>query len=194
VPSPPLATATSDARGRTLIRRAEIGSAVALVISVIALGVNLYQTRLQLTQSHAGVWPYLAIHTPYAYDTREDATFHWVVQNNGVGPAIVKSTRVTLDGRPMRRWYAVFDALLQGRQRFGSFLEPVNDQVIPSGAKINAVSVSGAAGANLLHDAEDRLDMAICYCSVYDDCWITSLHRHEAVASCGSAGDDEFHD
>ena len=37
----------------------DLGSAVALAVSVFALALGAYQTRLMQTQARAGVWPYL---------------------------------------------------------------------------------------------------------------------------------------
>ena len=39
----------------------DIGSAIALFVSVSALAIGGYQTRLMQQQARAGVWPYLSI-------------------------------------------------------------------------------------------------------------------------------------
>src|SRR5262245_48743211 len=101
--SEPTPTATAAADTARQSRRAQLGSAIAVVISLIALGINLYQTRLLQAQARATVWPYVLIGG--SYQSSPTATTYAVfVDNDGVGPAIVKSVRVTLEGRPVRTW------------------------------------------------------------------------------------------
>ena len=78
-----------------------ITSAVALAVSVFALAIGAWQTRLMQTQARASVWPYLSIGYTYSSDTDENA-FIWRVDNNGVGPARVERVSLSLDGRPMK--------------------------------------------------------------------------------------------
>jgi hypothetical protein len=194
--SRPAPISPSDRTTRSRSQRAQIGSIVAVVVSVVALGLNLYQTRLLQTQLHSGVWPYLSISYPLSY-SEHDSDFRFTISNDGVGPAIVKSVRVTLDGRPMQRWEDVFDALFGDHHKISSYLGTVHDQVIPSGVnrdtRIEAVRLVDREAGRGMHEAGGtRLIMEICYCSVYDDCWVVRADKHGAVASCQPAGPDEF--
>src|SRR3954451_4974269 len=85
---------------------------MALGISALALAVGAYQTRLMQTQARASVWPYLVSGFNYA-DFGERQGFELHIQNNGVGPAIVQSTVVTLDGKPVKHWNDVINAVLK---------------------------------------------------------------------------------
>jgi hypothetical protein len=81
----------------------EIGSAVAVVISVAALFVSFYQARVAEKQAHASVWPYLSI----GYDIIDEGPrkgFTWTVENHGLGPALIQSVIITLDGKPYTNW------------------------------------------------------------------------------------------
>ena len=77
-----------------------VGSIVAVAVSVFALALGAYQTRLMQSQARASVWPYLSIGYTYSSNTDKDA-FIWTVNNNGVGPAKVESVVLTLDDKPV---------------------------------------------------------------------------------------------
>lgn len=89
---------------------ADISSGLALAVSVFALAIGTWQTRLMQSQSRASVWPYLSIGYTYT-NGAETNGFIWTIDNNGVGPALVQSTTLSLDGKPMRNWDEVLAAL-----------------------------------------------------------------------------------
>jgi len=188
----PVAVSESTRRSQ----RAQLGSIIAVVLSVIALGLNLYQTRLLQVQARASVWPHLAI--GFSYHTLEEKPgFTVTVDNNGVGPAIVKSVRVTFDGQPLRTWPELFGKLLE-HGTVSSAIVGIAGEVIPASTnretRIQAIFVGEPDYARKLFEARDRLKIDICYCSVYDDCWVAHwLTRDvDSVGSCASAGDAEF--
>src|SRR5580765_2265892 len=92
--------ATSSADTRANARRsstAQISSAVALAISLLALAMGAYQTRLMQAQARASVWPIVSLGLSY-FGNRDNGGFTWEVENNGVGPALIKSVTLSLDG------------------------------------------------------------------------------------------------
>jgi len=66
---------------------------IAAMIGVLALFVSGYTAYIQRQQVRAQVWPYLLVSN---YDTE----FSIKVLNKGVGPAIVQSVQVWVDGKP----------------------------------------------------------------------------------------------
>jgi two-component system, cell cycle sensor histidine kinase and response regulator CckA len=72
----------------------------ALVVSVSAVAVGLYEARLQRTHDRAEVWPHVEIST---FVTPTGASLS--VDNTGLGPAIIKSVVVTVDGKARSNWY-----------------------------------------------------------------------------------------
>ena len=188
----------SGAQSARRSRRAELGSIVAVVVSVIALGLNVYQTRIIQEQARAGVWPYLS----FGVETKESDTgarYAFTLDNDGVGPAIIKSVRVTFDGRPVHTWLEVVKLIVGTATTENVGIATVHGLVLPAGTnrdtKVEAISVSDPAKAKIFIKANPRIRMEICYCSVYDDCWIISTTDGEdlrPVSRCKSAGDDEF--
>ena len=66
--------------------------------------VSGYTAFIQRQQVRAQVWPYLILTN---YDTERSLN----VFNKGVGPAIVRTARVRVDGKAQPDWNHVLDAL-----------------------------------------------------------------------------------
>jgi len=170
---------------RKRARFAELGSIVALATSFLALSLSAYQallmneqTRLMQSQSRASVWPYVAI--GYSInDEGENRGYTWQISNDGVGPARIESVTMTLDGKPVRRWRELFRALF-GDADVPATYSQVYGRVLPPSTNrettIDALHLTDMAQAQAFFAAQDRIDMTICYCSVYDDCWIARKH------------------
>ena len=178
-------------------RVAQWSALTALGISGLALAVGAYQTRLMQTQARASVWPYVVIGFNYA-DFGERQGFDLHVQNNGVGPAVVQSTVVRLDGKPVKHWDDVIAALKKGHEGESAqaSLSGLHGIVIPPSTNrdtdVSAIRTTDAALGKVLYGAIDRLGIDICYCSIYDDCWTSHWlqRKPEPVSSCHETADE----
>ena len=65
-------------------------SAVAIIVSLGTLLVFVYQTNLIRKQQYMSVYPYLDLGN-YNSGTK---SYRYVLKNNGIGPAILKSVRI----------------------------------------------------------------------------------------------------
>lgn len=114
-----------------------------------------------------------------------------------MGPARIESVTLTLDGKPLRNWQEVFRAVL-GNVSVPATYSQIYGKVLAPGTNrettIKAVHVQDMEQANTFFRAQDRFDMTICYCSVYDDCWIAHSRQPEvqAVARCETTGAIQF--
>lgn len=91
----------------------------ALVVSISAVVVGIYEASLQRAHDRAEVWPHLELET---FITPEDASLY--LENTGIGPAVVQSVDVAVDGRRRRNWEEVVRALV-GRPAQPSATETV---------------------------------------------------------------------
>ncbi len=92
--------------------------------------------------------------------------------NKGVGPAIVRSTRVTVDGKPMRSWSEVMGAL--GLEKTSFRLSTISNNVIAGGEVLPILVLDEAdAFQQVRMAAEQRIVVEICYCSTLNECWVT---------------------
>jgi len=185
------------------VRFSEIGSFSALAFSLLALVTSVYQTRLMQsqtelmqTQARASVWPYVTI------GKNEDTTpgreaFFWRVDNNGVGPAKIESVRVLVDGRPYRNWKDVF-AKIAPDQEFHGQTSSLNGIVLPPSTNretvVEIVKPNTPERAKAFQTAVPRTTIEVCYCSVYDDCWLVhSLQtENKPVPRCETKDSVQF--
>jgi hypothetical protein len=195
------ASAAASARAdHRRARFAELGSIVALATSFFALSLSAYQarlmneqTRLMQSQSRASVWPYVSI--GYSINDEGDGRgYTWQISNDGVGPARIESVTMTLDGKPVHHWRELFQALF-GDANVPATFSQIYGRVLPPSTNrettIDALHLEDMAQARAFFAAQDRIDMTICYCSVYDDCWIARKQdpNVQPAAKCENAGE-----
>jgi hypothetical protein len=177
---------------------AQASGLLAMVISVFALGTSIYQTRVMQSQARASVWPYVTLGASY-YDTGEAAGFKLKVFNHGVGPALLKSIRMSIDGKPIRNWDEYLKVIV-GRMtsesthvitsNFVAVLPPDTNRE----TEIDVISLAAPEDASKAFAAMNRLELAACYCSVYEDCWIAHIHSKavDTVPSCPAPDPNDF--
>ncbi len=155
------------------VRRYE--AIIATLVGVCALFVSGYTAYVQRQQVRAAVWPILA------YNTSNEPNIRFIVENKGVGPAIVRQAVVTVDGQPVRNWH---DALqkLAGPGRHSFTQSTLRGHIFSAGESLPILIAKDADGAPLtgekggplwdaLDKARGRVAMEICYCSTLGDCW-----------------------
>jgi hypothetical protein len=127
--------------------------------------------------------------------------FRFTVANSGIGPAKIRSVRIAVDGKPQGRWAEVFQSLIGSSDvRFGS--STLGGRVIRAGEIVNVVTLIGEPAQRLEEslansaDRSGRIGMRICYCSVFDQCWMTKddgkLSEPESVEECPDFGEEAF--
>ena len=141
-----------------------LAAVIAALIGVLALLVSGYTAYVQRQQVRAQVWPYLMTAN---YDTESAIK----LLNKGVGPAIVKSMRVLVDGKPKHGWREVATAL--GLERVPLRTSTITDNVI-SGGEVVPMLVFGDAEVyhRFRKESGSRSGLEICYCSTLDECWL----------------------
>jgi hypothetical protein len=78
----------------------------ALIVSFSALGVGVYEASLQRDHDRAEVWPHLEVEV---FTDTNGAQVQ--AENTGLGPSVVESIDVSVDGRAQSNWHAVFGTL-----------------------------------------------------------------------------------
>lgn len=136
--------------------------------------------------------PYLEIYTSDLASDLRTPTLRLSVRNEGVGPARISEVVMTVNGRPVPDFNTLVDhccahGLLEARKsspkqfrgmRNGEvILSQLRDRMIRPGEEVDAFAwpitdQNKAIVDQLKSDAEsDAVNVAICYCSVFDECW-----------------------
>jgi hypothetical protein len=179
----------SESRG---LRRAEIGSAIAIALSVLAVVVSFSQARIAERQAHASVWPYVSIGYSM-YDGSDAPGFTLTVDNDGLGPAIIDSVVVSVDGVARRSWADVIAALGMP-DSMPHTTSSINGRVLPPNLNrettVQAIHLPVVDDARKVAAQKQRIKIEICYCSVYDECWIAEFlgARVTRVDHCDATG------
>jgi hypothetical protein len=167
-------------------RRTEIFSLVGSgFVGALALAVSTYNVYLQRVQIRAQVWPHLE-----SMYSNADTSYAFELENSGVGPAIVKGARVTVDETPVSTWKQMGDLLAKDEP---ALLRDVNlvtstttGRVVGPGASVHPLEVTVRGGAAVDHARLKqtflRVGLQACYCSTLGDCWMTG--ESEPVRAC----------
>lgn len=160
----------------------------ALLVSGFTAATLLYQTRVIGDQFAATIWPYLSLGT--TYDVNGETI---EITNDGLGPALVRSARLTVDGTPAAAWDDYVLVLANDPDLRSSFAR--TRAAVAAGKAKNATlsmrsigpssTVRPGESATLLKIALDgdvptraltkhSVTIDLCYCSLNGSCW--TLH------------------
>lgn len=154
----------SASRRRT-IRWDAVAAIIASLVGLLALLVAGYTAYVQRQQVRAQVWPYLII-------GNDDLSQSLTVENKGVGPAIVRSVQVRIDGKPQSDWIHVVAALGMPPLHFNQ--TTVNRDVLSPAEELQAIHFTDKKLWQRFHDAAfGRMAMDVCFCSTLDECWVS---------------------
>ena len=157
----------------------------ALIFSAIVAVAAVSQTHVIANQLSASVWPYLSF-----TKSESDTLFRFELTNNGLGPAIVGSAMLSLDGKTEGSLRQTGFAALGGAPNHSSLSTSSfgDGDVIRPGETFELLRFAGPGARRLATSARRRLKVVVCYCSLLDQCWTLSsaedVHRPQKVARC----------
>lgn len=134
------------------------------------------QTGVLQAQLGAQVWPYLSVSADYANNT-----VRLVLQNNGLGPAVVRSLVLSIDGKPKRSFIDGMHALLGPnliKRAHGESMgldENSNSPgwVLRAGDSTRLFALTSRTFAPQLARDMQRFDLRMCYCAIVPGtCWM----------------------
>lgn len=153
----------------------------ALLVSLITAFVSIYSAFIDRAYARASVWPRLEIYRSYN-DGDKNPYFLYAVTNKGTGPAVIKFARLSSNEQTITKW-ADYLTLRTGRtvphgqSHLGSL-------VLTAGEKLTPMHVADAEAAKVLVE-KDTLQIELCYCSIYDECWLVDRANDPTpIAEC----------
>lgn len=156
---------------RSWYREPETFIAVAaLFVSVSAMVVGIYEAALQRAHDRAEVWPHVELET---FTNPQGATV--VLENGGLGPAVIKSIVITVDGKSRRDWPDVLQALL-GSVPAAFSNRTVVDHALRAGEQATLLALEAKDLPPKFWPTVQRVGVAVCYASVFGDGWMLTTH------------------
>jgi len=103
--------------------------------------------------------------------------------NAGLGPAKLKWFMVFVDGKPQSDWRAMFKS--HDFERIPEYLFIIPGYVGWHGKDVSnwILKVETGPAYAELKKKSDRIDFKYCYCSVYNDCWVSKTMRKDKLIS-----------
>jgi hypothetical protein len=159
----------------------------SVVISFCALLLSLYSACETRKVTHLSARPYIQLSFYY-----KEQGAGWTFRNMGLGPAIVHSFEVSLDGQPLRNWNELQSKLgLSNNIKF-SVAAPGNMSVpYKTGDESEILFWDMEPSDNKKLTANStRVRIMTCYCSLYNECWKSRYSIEQAdsmpeeVSSC----------
>jgi len=161
----------------------------ALLISFAVAYFSFVQAEATRKMQVAEVWPRVLFDTANALD---DGTPRLALSlaNQGVGPALIRAVEIRHAGRPQTSLDALLTACCNSPQDWTLMVEDVNETILRPGQEVSFAILQPGLVPPETYRAFDRarfgLGVRVCYCSVFDDCWIAreTGADPEPVASC----------
>ncbi len=188
-------------------------AALGILTGGIALFAALNESDAVRKQQQAAVWPHVQFEEGVV-NNRDDRTVSIKARNNGIGPARIKSIRVSAGGVERKSWREVVDAVYKTRDRpYAVSNLSIGNSVLAAGETVELFQLSSTftdlvpstretvdkatyrAMAAMINEAYGRGDIGaeICYCSVFDACWrvTTRSVEPESIKACEAAPLDQ---
>jgi hypothetical protein len=159
-------------------------AASAILISCVSLYIAMQQTSTMEKTLAASSWPLLQMHTGNASNGEPNISF--VIQNVGVGPAIVKDFYAEYNGKrtsiPAKIIGLCCGSFPTNKRKFeaGDPLSNfVANTVIRAGEDLDVLNLPRAPKNEAvwlkLNDERFRMKYYACYCSILGNCWESDL-------------------
>jgi hypothetical protein len=191
---------------RVLVRISILQTVIAVAsifIGVVALYAALNEADATRKQQEATVWPDLMVGAAYASgveDGKAVGAFRINLANSGIGPARIRTMRVTADGKAQPNWRSTLNTLLGAGEP--SFSMDISHRTLLPGGPSAILTVRDPVQAKALADIvlhSNRLQVEACYCSMFDDCWLSELagaageaSPNRPVTKCPDYGAERF--
>ena len=140
----------------------------ALIVSITAVVVGIYEAALQRRHDRAEVWPHVEIET-----FTRPAGVSVELENGGLGPAVIKSAEVFVDGKLQKNWVDVAAAIIgHSPGRYDN--TTVADHALRAGERVTLLGLPSDEAPRHFWEAAKRVRVVICYASIYGEATVVS--------------------
>ena len=144
----------------------------ALLIGLVTAFTSIYSAYVDREYARASVWPRLEIFRSFS-----ENSFSYEVNNNGTGPALIKYAKVKDGSKYIKTWKEI--------KPFQNFRQShISNRTLSPQNSITPVSYKGEDAKAFLK-ADDSISIELCYCSIYEECWVIDRgNRPTAIEAC----------
>jgi hypothetical protein len=154
--------------------------------------VAAYEARINREYQRISVWPRIQQSSSFI----PGQPYLRVVSNVGVGPALIRSVQVSVDGEPRRTWPEIIQVLVGQPVRGHVYTSLKAGSVVLASKDINVLELPPGEEAKLFWEqiGTPRVSIQICYSSLYGESWVSDSREPQPrpVASCQPDPAKEF--
>ncbi len=156
---------------------------LAVVLSMVSVFIAMRDERTMERMVAASTWPNINISSSNDVPSAPN-TITLDLRNTGVGPARVETLEVFYKDKPMATSRALMEACC-GPEKPNFATSDVRDQVLPARDQVSLITVPAAINPPSVYRALDaarsEFRVRVCYCSVFDECWVADVTAHRPV-------------
>jgi hypothetical protein len=134
----------------------------------------------------------------YITNTAEDGNTYRMLNlelfNAGVGPAFIESADWTINNKPITHVKDIANLFPEGLQAAGEYQGQYSQLILAPGESETVWEVAFPMDPQSLALTQEfmqsfwAMDMQVCYCSLYEQCWVSQYNakspRPKVVTSC----------
>lgn len=159
----------------------------AMIVSLITAFVSIYSASIDRAYARASVWPRVEISRSY---NPSRSLFYYAVSNKGTGPAVIKYARLNYEDKTVKNWPDYLQ--LRSGRAVSHVQSHIGSIVLSAGGTIKPVELTDTEVVKLLAET-DNLEIELCYCSIYDECWVANRSNNPIpVAQCTIEDKERF--
>ena len=189
---------------KSLLKRIDIGLMTGLcALAISFVGILTSRATFKMNQETQKIRVLPIIHIDMGYLKKADLKgvpkqhFEVTLNNVGAGIAHIQSVTPTIKSEPVTNYQVFEDAVMTRRMRSWTTLtEKAAAGYLRAGKSVTPISyrmgsAEGELSAYLRGEwgtPFENLDVSVCYCSVFEDCWIVNYVNRKtpkAIDSCG---------
>jgi hypothetical protein len=143
-----------------------------MVIALCSLGLSIYVAYLAQRHDRLSVRPYFAI--SFYYDKNGVS---WYGFNSGLGPARIRGFKVLVNGIAQKQAdmsVVIRNAFQLPQTTRVTFFNLYAGGAVRAGDTTQLAWVPYGAEARKIYDGENKITFEVCYCSIYEECWLYS--------------------
>lgn len=133
------------------------------------------------------VEPYIEL----SYTNRDG--YERLLINTGLGPARIETVDVSIDGKDVTNWSEVRNILATSEDTQYIYSGLWKGRQIKAGETLALIHIKESEVAKGFQQNYSKVNMKICYCSMYRECWIKEDHHVPiAVEACPADSQTSF--
>ncbi|MBX2875943.1 MAG: hypothetical protein KTR30_27730 [Saprospiraceae bacterium] len=160
--------------------RSDLIAVSALLMSMLALFVSIYEARIlkaqhkiMVSQERNAVWPYVDGHLIYQYTDK--ILIQYELENKGIGPSRIDQTQLSINDKVIENYDQLskqLSAYFPDSVEIDLALVDMSNQILSPEEQVQILGIQISRFKNDIEVVRNfKVTAQVCYCSIYNECW-----------------------